>query len=329
MTQLTFITANDPHISDVNPRSRVDDFKASILNKLMQVGAVCRELNVDGAILTGDLFNLKRPVQNSHGLVRELVKVFRSFNCPIYMVEGNHDLWANNVDSVEEQPLGVLFEDGTLIRMREHIIEEDGVKVSLVGVPYAENLDLSTLKFPPKNDCIAQICAMHIYAAPVPGMLFKERIYGYREFVDLGPDAFIFGHYHLDQGIRHEKGKLFVNIGSISRGTLTDERLDHHPQMAVLTVTHKDKKTTIEAKAIKLKVKPAAEIFDLKRREEEQKESKEIELFVDKLVAESITTASVDQEKSIEDIIKDVNAAQEVKDRVLHFIHEATAQRKS
>ena len=329
MAQFTFVTANDIHIMDTTPRSRVDDYRAAILNKLEQMGAVCRELNVDAAIIAGDLFNAKEPLKNSHGMVRELIRVFGQFNCPVYMIEGNHDLLANNLQSINTQPLGVLFEDGTLIRMREHIIEDDGVKVSLVGIPYQENLDLTTLKIPPKGDAVAQICAMHLYASPTPGMLFKERIYGYRELVDLGPDVFVIGHYHLDQGVRREKEKWFINIGSISRGSLTDEHLDHKPQIGVITVVHEEGKTTIVAKPIKLKVKSAETIFNLKKREEEQKESKEIEKFVEKLIAESVTAASSDQDRSIEDVVKELNAAQEVKDRVLHFIHEATAARKT
>ena len=329
MTRFTFVTANDIHISDKNPRSRVDDFRGAVLNKIAQMGAVCRELNADAAIIAGDLFNLKEPMKNTHGTVRKLIELFNGFNCPVYMIEGNHDLMANNLQSIGEQPLGVLFQDETLIQMREHIIEEDGLKVSLVGVPYQEGLDLSTLTIPPKGDAIAQICAMHLYASPTPGMLFKDRIYGYRDLAELGPDVFVIGHYHLDQGVRREKGKWFINIGSMSRGTLTDENLNHSPQIGVIQVEHDGGDTSITAKSIKLKVKSAEEVFNLKKREEEQKESKEIEEFVEKLISESVSVASEDKERSIEDVINEINAATEVKERVLHFIHEATIARKT
>ena len=136
LTEFIIITANDIHISDNGPRSRIDNFKETVLNKIDQMGMVCRKLNADAAIIAGDLYNLKNPVKNSHNLNRELIKTFKKFPCPIYMIEGNHDLSENRLESIETQPLGVLFADNTLIQLRDETIEKNGVKISLIGVPY-------------------------------------------------------------------------------------------------------------------------------------------------------------------------------------------------
>lgn len=327
MTEFTFITANDIHVSDTAPRSRIDDFKGTILNKISQMRAACGKLGADAALYAGDIYNLKNPARNSHELNQDLIREFNKFPCPRYAIEGNHDLTANNLDSLREQPLGVLFEDKTLIQLRHEVIEKDGYKVSLVGIPYTENLEISKLQVPDKSDCVAQICLVHTYASPTPGMLFKEQIHGYKEFAHLSPDVFVFGHYHIDQGIEEIDGKYYVNIGSISRGTLSDEDISHHPQIGFIRITVDGNDVKINTQAIRLKVKPVDEVFDLKKREEEQKESKEIELFVEKLMTESDGTDIDDTDKDFNEIVRNMDVAQTVKDKVVHFLQEAASKR--
>lgn len=320
VTDFLFITANDIHISDVSPRSRTDDFKMAILDKLHQMCLACNKLKADAALIAGDLFNHKNPAKNSHALVRELIEVFKAFKCPIYMIEGNHDLTANRLESIEEQPLGVLFESGHLRQLREKVIEKNGKKVSLIGVPYSEGLDLSKLAIPSKGDCVAQICLLHIYAAPVPGMLFKDTIHGYRELVGLEPDVFVIGHYHLDQGITEQDGKYFVNIGSLSRGTMTDENINHEPQIGYIRISVEANRPAYTVQSLKLKVRSSSEIFDLKKREEEKKESQEITQFVDKLMTEPIVKAD---DVTFKDVLEGMDLTQAVRKKVLHYLEEA------
>lgn len=324
MTTFSFITASDIHISDTNPRSRIDDFRETMLGKLTQMGKACQKLSVDAALIAGDLFNLKNPARNSHELNRELVNVFKEFGCPVYMIEGNHDLTGNNLESLKRQPLGVLFADKTLIQLRSTIIEKEGTRVSLVGVPYSEPFDLDKVSIPSKEGCIAQICLMHIYASPTPGMLFKDQIYGYRELMHLSPDIFVLGHYHIDQGIVCEGGKHFINIGSMSRGSIADEDMEHHPQIGFIRITKDEDKIDITAQSIRLKVKQASEIFNLEKRAEEKQELKDIEVFVDKLSSE-VTSLPDQQDGDLVPTIESMDVPREIKERVMKFIQEATA----
>lgn len=322
MPDFIFITANDIHISDNGPRSRVDDFKETVLGKIRQIGLAANKLNADATLIAGDLFNLKNPAKNSHNLNRELIRVLRTFKKPRYMIEGNHDLTANRLDSLEKQPLGVLFADDSLTQLREEIIEKDGVKVSVVGVPFREDFDPQAITLPDKGDCVAQICLLHIYAAPTPGMLFKERIFGYKELIPLGADIYVIGHYHLDQGIEEVEGKYFVNLGSITRGTLSDEDVSHKPKIGFIKISVDNGVPTYTLQSINLKVKSVDEVFDLKKREEEKKEAGEIEAFVNKLMTDSFVGSKQDYEA----VLTDMEMAKAVKDKVLHFLHEAKAK---
>jgi DNA repair protein SbcD/Mre11 len=336
MTDLIFLTATDIHISDSNPRSRVDNFKESIYDKLEQLRSASIKLKADAILLSGDLFNLKKPAHNSHALNRELVEIFSKFKCPRYMIAGNHDLFGNNLDSLSSQPLGVLFQDGTLKNLApkinvtkkdiqgvtQEIITKKDLKVSLVGIPYIEDLDLTKLHIPPKEDCQIQICLMHVYAGPQSGSVFKERLYGYNELSKLGPDIFVLGHYHLDQGIQTVDGKTFINIGSISRGALSEENLNHHPKIGYIKICLEKGKISVITDAFPLKIKPAEEVFDLKKRETEKNEFVEIQNFVERLAEES-EKGAIDPTKNIEVILKEMKLSKLVLNRTMDFIHEA------
>jgi DNA repair exonuclease SbcCD nuclease subunit len=323
MTEFVLVSANDIHISDNGPRGRIDDFKGAVLDKLTQMSMACSKLNADAAIITGDLYNLKNPAKNTHALNIDLIRVFKTFPCPIYMIEGNHDLTGNNLDSLKDQPLGVLFADGTLRQLRHETIKKNDQEVSLVGVPYIENLDLTTLNLPSNENYAAQICIMHLYAGIKAGMLYRERLYGYDELAKLPADIFVLGHYHVDQGIYEDSGKYFMNIGSLSRGTQTEEDIEHHPQIGLIKIAIEDgKKPEFVLRSIKLRIKPAGEIFNMAKKAEEKREKEEIQVFVEKLAAEA-AKGPVDKTKSIEDIITSMDMAKIIRDRVMHFIQEA------
>lgn len=323
MTEFIIITANDIHISDNGPRSRTDDFKKTMLDKIDQMGMACRKLNADAAIIAGDLYNLKNPTKNSHNLNRELIEVFKKFSCPIYMIEGNHDLSADRLESITDQPLGVLFADGTLVQLRQTELEKDGVKISLVGIPYTEEPDLRDLQIPSKDNCIAQICVLHLYTSLKGGQLFNNRLYGYDELEELSPDIFILGHYHIDQGIHKQNGKYFINIGSMSRGAISEDDIDHHPQIGFIKISVEDGIPDYRIRPIRLRIKPASEVFDLEKKKQELKEKEEIKLFVEKLATETVVDAS-DKSKTMDEIIESMEMVETVRERVLYFLEEAS-----
>lgn len=321
--EIILLTVGDVHISDTNPRSRIDNFKESILDKLDQVKKASIKLRADAILLTGDLYNLKNPSKNSHDLNRELISLFKSFKCPVYSIPGNHDLTADDIDTIDHQPISVLFASGAVINLsiKPVVLQKKDLKVSLVGIPYKKDPHLDKLKLPSKGDCSARVCVMHIYAGPNAGKMYKERLYGYGELGALEADVFVLGHYHYDQGVQWVDKKCFINLGSISRGTLTDERIDHQPKFGFIKITQNE----VVADSIPLKVKPPAEIFDLKKREEEEKESKAIEQYVEHLVAEASTDG---KNTTVEDQLEKMDLEKAVQDMVLDLIREARSNRK-
>jgi hypothetical protein len=229
--------------------------------------------------------------------------------------------------------LGVLFASGAVINLVDEKLSKKGhrglgestiQKVSLVGIPYMEDLDLASITLPPKETCIAQICVLHLYAGPLPGSVFKEKLYGYDEISMLGSNIFVIGHYHIDQGIQVLNDKHYINLGSISRGSLSDENLNHQPKIGIIKINNDGEKTTIETESLPIQIKPVTEVFDLVKREKEKKEIAEIQKFVDELI---IGTATVTTHESIESQIDKLGVAKAVRDKVLFFIHEAATKK--
>jgi exonuclease SbcD len=326
MDEITILTAGDIHISDTNPRSRTDNFKETILGKLDQLRIASVKLKADAVLLAGDIFNLKSPIKNSHDLNRELIELFKKFKCPVYSIPGNHDLTADNIETMGSQPISVLFASGALKNLNHEIISKKKLKISLVGIPFTKNLDLKKLNIPPKDDATTQICVMHIYAGPHAGNLFKERLYGYDELSELSPDIFVLGHYHEDQGIQKQQEKYFINLGSLSRGTLTNENIQHNPKFGFIKIIKENDECPIEIKvdSIPVKIKPAEEIFDLKKRDEEKIQDIEIQKYVERLVSESVV---LDKRTSIDDHLSKMNIEKEVHELVTNLIEEAILNR--
>ncbi len=139
-------------------------------------------------------------------------------------------------------------------------------------------------------------------------------------------DIFVIGHYHIDQGIHSdENGKYFINIGSMTRGTLSEEDIAHSPQIGFIKISVEENKEPVYAlRTINLKVSPASEIFDLEKKEQENKEQEEIALFVEKIAAEALEKTEEDNSETVSNILSSMDMAKAVRERVLYFIQEAT-----
>lgn len=328
MDKITFVTFTDIHISSVNPSSRKGNFEQDVYGKLEQIKAIGDKVEANFFICAGDLFNLKAPMRNPHALNSRLINLFRSFPAPIYATEGNHDLRQDSYETFDEQPLNVIYASDALIQARNIRKTVNGISFRIRSIPFQEEPDLATIERA-NDDVDVSIFILHLYATLDGGMLFKTKLFSYSEIAQLKDDVFVLGHYHVDQGIEilTEQGKPqhFVNVGSITRGTLSDEDVSRQPKVGVITVKKENGKISIEHMIVKLKVKPVEEVFDLVVHEREKKEQKEAQEFVSKLKTDMI---EVPKEDRISDEINVLNLDKKVLDKVNYFLNEAHLQRK-
>lgn len=326
MSKVKFITFSDVHISDINPTARLGDYKKDILNKLKQIGAAGKKLGVNFYVFGGDLYHIKAPIRNTHNLNTLLMETFKDYGAPIYATEGNHDL-RGSYENFDEQPLKVLYTSGTLEQIREKELNINGINLLLRSNGFSEEpiINIPTIDHDVKVYDVS-ICSLHIFSTPKGGNLFKTKLFSYDEISKCGDDVFVLGHYHIDQGIQtlNNNGfnQYFINLGSVGRGTTSEDNITRDPKIGYVEIEKDDTgKISIKAQAIKLKVKPASEIFDLAEKKSEQEKQEATAAFVEQLqngMEETVTGTG-----TVENELEKLNLEKEITDTVNHYLTEA------
>jgi DNA repair exonuclease SbcCD nuclease subunit len=323
MPRVAFIYRTDTHVSDRSPVSWKGDYPTEIWSNLDQIGQFARAHEVQGVLDGGDYFHVKSAVRNSHALVVRSASIQNGYPCPTFCVEGNHDLAYNNLDTIDKQPLGVLYESGVFQHLREQVFEDGKLRVRVVGVPYSALRTLSELRAIQKKPGDSFLIAVvHALAAenPPPKVedFFGEPVFRYSDLVsEDGPDVWMFGHWHKDQGIVTLQGKQFVNQGAVSRGALVHENTQRTPKVALVEAVN----GIIQVNALPLIVAPAEDVFDIARKERVEAETRNIDQFILRLQQD----ATIDPEVSIESNVESLEFAQDVRDAALDYLERARA----
>lgn len=306
------ITFTDIHLADKNPASRIDNYCEAILNKLEQARDICIAKKADVALCGGDIFHIKTPTKNSHFLVSRTIDIFKSFPCPVYSIYGNHDLRQDNISTLPKQPFYTLVKSGALTYL--HDTKFDNGNIRIFGMDYCS--------FPKEEEFSKvntgekiQICVAHVNASSQFSDLFGEKVYRYQDLKEESPDIFVFGHYHPDQGIEIHNNKHFINVGSLSRGSLKKDELSRIPNLGYIEINDNYE---ITCSKIPLKVSKPEDIFDLEMKSKEEKEQEEIEKFI----TEMKDGLCVDKSDDIGAKIQSLNFEKSIIDKAMHYYLE-------
>jgi len=324
MSRLAFIYRTDTHVCDRSPASWKADYPTEIWSNLEQIGKFAREHEAAAVLDGGDYFHVKSASRNPHSIVVKSAKVHRSYTCPTYAVIGNHDVKYNNLETIDEQPLGVLFSSGVFQPLTEHVFQDGDLRVRVVGVPYSPFrtvADIHKIKKKPGDTFL--ICVIHQLAAAEPPAkvedFFGEPVFKYADLISPdGPDLFGFGHWHKDQGIVDIGATQFVNLGAVSRGALIRENTQRTPKVAMIEATE----SGLRVIQLPLSVAPPEDVFDFDRKERQEREETNIEQFVTALQA----NAAFDPSVSIEDNLQSLNFAVEVRDLAREYLERARGE---
>jgi DNA repair exonuclease SbcCD nuclease subunit len=321
MPRLSFIFRTDVHLAAHSPISWKGNYTAEIFSNLEQIGELATAHKVDAVLDGGDYFHVKAASKNPHYLVERSIRIHKGYPCPTFCVEGNHDLAYNNLESLEKQPLGVIYASGVFQLLREQVFEDGDLRVRVVGIPYSPTRSLAELlSIQKKKGDTHLIAVVHSLAAKNPPAsiedFFNEPVFPYESLVSRnGPDVWCFGHWHKDQGIEQIAGKFFVNQGAVSRGSLVRENLERTPKVALLEVDG----TGVNVKPLNLLVAPPEEVFDLEKKALQEREHHDIDQFVTRLVSDLI----VDPESTLEVNINSLEFADDVRKEALRYLELA------
>jgi exonuclease SbcD len=321
MSRVSFLFRTDVHLSDRSPMSWKGDYSAEIFSDLEQIGELAKKHQVNAVLDGGDYFHVKAPAKNPHHLNERSARIHRAYPCPTYCIEGNHDLAYNNLESLAKQPLGVLYASGIFNHLREQVFEDGDLRVRVIGVPYSPNRTLADLlSIQKKKGDTHLLAVVHALASKNPPTsvedFWNEPVFSYDSLVSPnGPDVFMFGHWHKDQGIEIIGGKQFVNQGAVSRGSLVRENLERTPRVALIEIDD----SGLQVTPIELSVFPASEVFDLEKKALQERERHDIDQFITRLLSEG----TVDPDASIEDNVRSLDFADDVRSEALRYLEMA------
>jgi exonuclease SbcD len=319
---INLVWRTDVHLSDRAPSSRTDDWADAVFDKLGQVRDLAREVNATAIIDGGDFFHIKSPGRNSHALVNRTAEHHSTYPCPVYCTPGNHDSVYGDYAFLPQQPLGVLYSTGVYKRLydeHEAVFTHDGITVRVVGIPYhGTSYDMERFTSIKKGGEDILICVAHVLASHRGGTMFEgEDIVKYADLVDTAPDVYLFGHWHKDQGVEEIGGKQFVNIGSLTRGALSQDNMDRIPSAAVLRCTDKG----VEIEVVPLNVRPAEEVFDVEGRARQVKRQVEMDSFVE-AIREALQP--VEGEQTLTEAVEGMSdVPNEIRERALAYLESA------
>lgn len=208
---MIYYFVGDLHLTDVNPKSRIDDYPLSILDKLSSIFDKARDENVQAIFFLGDVFH--KPSGLSTRYLNRVIEAFQKSPCPCYTIIGNHDIPYNRVEDVENTSLGILFKSKALLHLDRYEIKPG---VAIYGYDYGT--DISQIE---KESSETAICLSHSYGEDVSfGDSSKPEFFRWSD-LNLSPfDFYILGHDHS----YHEPKTVFLNstlyrVGALSRQT--------------------------------------------------------------------------------------------------------------
>jgi DNA repair exonuclease SbcCD nuclease subunit len=322
---IKLIWRTDVHMADKTPRRREGSWSADVCAKLRWIGELAEKTKAHGVIDGGDFFDVKSPTKNSHALVRKALDAHRDYPCPVYALVGNHDVKYGKYEYLPEQPLSVLFSSGVFTEFggaQEVILEQDGCKVRLVGIPYhgtEYNFDL--LRDLKKGDEDYLLVACHLLArkGETGSMFESEDIVGY-DFLNTitDVDGWFFGHWHKDQGVTVlPNGSTVVNVGSLTRGSLHLDDLDRKPCVVEVQAS-KDK---IEFIRHNVPCRDAEEVFKIEEAVREKESKERMEEIVEKM--KEVATEGW-SELTLKERVMQVKASNGAKEQALAYLESIT-----
>lgn len=315
-TKLSFIMCGDIHFSDSSPASRIDDYEGAMFDKIRQIKNLMLEHDAVAFISTGDVFHHPTPSKTSHRLVNRIIKELDGFE--FLSVAGNHDLYHGRLDSLPNQPLGVLFQTGSCKNIDESPVDFklDDLVVRVAGVAYSRTLeDYKSLS---KDGADFLLAVVHEFCDASGSDFFGEQKWSFRDMADSAVNYTLVGHDHSPQKFFEYQGKCFDQPGSLMRGALTTDNCSRDVFVTLLTVEKFEDDVRYRQRRIPLVTSDADKIFNLKKHEDQVEAENSFKEFCDKLVETQLArTASADLVSSTLD---NMDISRKVRDRVLDYL---------
>lgn len=290
---IKILCVGDIHVMDKPPINATESYTDDIIAMLIWTIDYAAKMEIPTIVWAGDIFHHKQPSRTSHALVLRMIQVVKhalAMGIELICVTGNHDISNDRLDSLERQPLGVLYAAGLKPLDGWH------PTLPLYGVPWRQDwttaadsawdaferwrvaLGLENDTEPPYMEGPA----LAVTHAPIyPPSDAERQMF---ELVPTGGDDGLakamggqgylyYGHIHEDHGIYEVEGVTFANMGAISRGSLHEYNLNRKIKVAVWD-------SDFGFAAVDVPHKPASEVFRLQEATEAKQERMALDAFL-------------------------------------------------
>lgn len=237
---MKILVVNDPHVALTPPRGCRPVYTEDVFSMLEECAQYARDLEIDVTVCTGDWFHSK--MNTAHRIVQRSVSILKHWPGRKLFIAGNHDLGAEGLKSLKNQPLGVLFEAGVCEWLTTDLMVGNDVSVQLSPVNYIDNLkieDLAIKRYPSADWAIK---VAHADLMPPRKEPYPWDVITYDQVPTEGIDLFLNGHIHNNMGLKDVGDCTFANLGSIGRVARDDYNYQKHMEVLLVTLTRDEMK---------------------------------------------------------------------------------------
>lgn len=276
--------ATDVHLAALPPGRRRGTYRQDILAKIAWWGDLTAQAQ-GAALCGGDFFHVKnaKSPSNSLGVINDAIHALGGFpQGQVWGVVGNHDVTGDNLNTLPDQPLGILMSAGVYQPVgcndEDPLIFESqsGTRVRVDTYDWMPGEDLlATLQsVQDPHDAWEQaqlhydefpwhyrVAVVHSFQqAGRSGLMFnKDFALGHDDLQGTPFDVVCYGHDHSRKGITdYDKGPTHVQLGSLSRAALNSDETDRDVAIAVLTFMKGDE---VKVREFKVPVAPLEVAF--------------------------------------------------------------------
>jgi DNA repair exonuclease SbcCD nuclease subunit len=318
----------DQHLADNAPASRCDDYKEAIFKKLEFIFSYAITKGVANVVLLGDLFHRKRPSLNSHALVVRIMKLLLKFKHDfaqkwgreprVFTLVGNHDIHFT-ITKLERQPIVVLAEAGALEILDRPYELECGVELN--GHPYSEATeeDPAAYSLDFLEEESFKVWCFHSTLLPDGESFFGSWV-NFNQLADIKANVVACGHYHPGYPTQEAHGKVWLNPGSISRGTAEEHNLSRELRVVGM-VRYSDGR--VGFKDIPVPHASAEDVFNVEDIKQVKRDRDDIGGFVEAIHTSVVEHSDVTTVQGIKSALARMSDDVQVVSRATRYIEQA------
>ena len=238
------LVLNDVHLAASPPMGCTERYTDDIKNMLLEAREYARKNGCAYTVFTGDFFHSKRGTPP--GLIRWAMELLQGWPGRKLAIVGNHDQSYRGLDSIPDQPIGLLFQEGALEWLTEDIVTEDciphapgqphgdcdHVRIQWSPANYFPEIDHSpeNFKLTRQDNVDWAVKVAHGTIVP-PGKPFPYHTVPMDTIDVTGMDLCLYGHPHYDVGVNEVKTTTFICLGSLGRTQANDDEFDRRMRL--------------------------------------------------------------------------------------------------